>query len=97
MMGTKPSLATCATFWESVTPSYRRTATYIALAHLLREGGADGSRLKFDQRVQCEGVQGLAQLPRISILGTSVNRLSSQLLLFGAQRRAGLLTGPSLA
>jgi len=29
----------------SVTPSYRRTATYIALPHLLSQGGADGSRL----------------------------------------------------
>jgi aryl-alcohol dehydrogenase-like predicted oxidoreductase len=32
-------LATCATFWESVTPSKRRTATYIALAYLLHRGG----------------------------------------------------------
>ena len=44
-MGTKSSWATLATLWGSLTPSYRRTATYIALAHLLREGGADGSRL----------------------------------------------------
>src|SRR5215211_7123932 len=47
MMGTKPSSATCATFWGSVTPSNRRTATYIALAHLLHiEGGTGRPRLK---------------------------------------------------
>src|SRR5215213_10395923 len=74
MMGTKSSWATLATLCGSVTPSYRRTATYIALAHLLREGGTLRPRLKFDQRVQCEGVEGLAQLPRIPILGTRVNR-----------------------
>jgi hypothetical protein len=46
-MGTKPSWATCPTFWGSLTPSYRRTATYIVLAYLLHiEGGADRPRLK---------------------------------------------------
>ena len=44
---TKPSSSSCATFWESLTPSYRRTATYIALAYLLKlEGGTGRPRLK---------------------------------------------------
>src|SRR5829696_845629 len=47
MMGTKSSSTSRATFWESVTPSYRRTATYIALAYLLHmEGRDDRPRLK---------------------------------------------------
>src|SRR5215211_6140099 len=47
MMGTKPSWATLATFCGSVTPSNRRTATYIALAYLLHiEGGTGRPRLK---------------------------------------------------
>src|SRR5829696_1657752 len=47
MMGTKPSLATCTTFCESVTPSKRRTAAYIALCYLLLKRGRDplGPRL----------------------------------------------------
>jgi hypothetical protein len=46
-MGTKPSWATCTTFCESLTPSKRRTAAYIALAYLLlREGGTLRPRLK---------------------------------------------------
>src|SRR5215216_1824093 len=65
MMGTKPSWPTLPAFWGSVTPSYRRTATYIALAYLpLREGGTRRVPPRVDQRAQCEGLEGLAQLSR---------------------------------
>src|SRR5215208_7277128 len=83
MMGTKPSSATCATFWGSVTPSNRRTATYIALAYLLyREGGADRSRLKLTNMPSVKGYKGWhnfrellrGEVRRISLLGNSVNK-----------------------
>src|SRR5215217_5593719 len=73
MRGTKPSLATCATFCESLTPSNRRTATYMALAYLLHIEGGPRRPCRVDQRAQCERLQGLAQLPRIPIPPTSVN------------------------
>src|ERR671916_274038 len=38
MRGTKPSWTSCPAFCGSVTLSYRRTATYIALAYLLHTG-----------------------------------------------------------
>src|ERR671933_1626023 len=63
MMGRKSSSTSCASFCESVTPSYRRTATYIALHYLLKRG-RDPSAPPSDQRVQCARLQGLAQLPR---------------------------------
>src|SRR5215213_6747488 len=45
MRGTKPSSTSCPAFCGSVTPSYRRTATYIALAYLLHiEGGVSKAR-----------------------------------------------------
>src|SRR5215213_7716722 len=63
--GHKAFLATLATFCGSVTPSYRRTATYIAFAYLLiRKGGTRRVPPQVDQRVQCEGLEGLAQLSR---------------------------------
>src|SRR5215212_7742288 len=59
MMGTKPSSATCATFWGSVTPSNRRTATYIALAYLLyREGGTGRPCLKLTNMPSVKGYKG---------------------------------------
>src|SRR5215210_3222777 len=64
MRGTKPSLATCATFCESLTPSNRRTATYMALAYLLHIEGGPRRPCRLDQRAQCERLQGLAQLLR---------------------------------
>src|SRR5215208_6091953 len=64
MRGTKPSLATCATFCESLTPSNRRTATYMALAYLLHIEGGPRRPCRVDQRAQCERLQGLAQLRR---------------------------------
>jgi hypothetical protein len=42
-------------FCGSVTPSYRRTATYIALAHLLKEGGALRPRLKLFNVLSVKG------------------------------------------
>src|SRR5215218_1076392 len=45
MRGTKPSSTSCPAFCGSVTPSYRRTSTYIALAYLLHiEGGVSKAR-----------------------------------------------------
>src|ERR687886_1435185 len=73
MMGTKSSSTSCATFCESLTPSYRRTATYIALHYLLKRG-RDPSAPPSDQRVQCARLQGLAQLPRTPLLGTWVDK-----------------------
>src|SRR5215203_3911869 len=64
MRGTKPSSTSCATFCESVTPSYRRTATYIALAYLLHKGRADQPRLELMNGANCEGLGYLEQLPR---------------------------------
>src|SRR5215210_3747116 len=58
MRGTKPSLATLATFCGSVTPSKRRTATYIALAHLLREGGTRRPRLELINVSSVKGQKG---------------------------------------
>src|SRR5215211_8332209 len=58
MMGTKPSSATCATFCGSLTPSNRRTATYIALAYLLREGGTLRPRLKSFNVFSVKGYKG---------------------------------------
>src|SRR5215210_4848543 len=59
MRGTKPSLATCTTFWESLTPPKRRTATYIALAYLpLREGGTRMPRLKLINVPSVKGYKG---------------------------------------
>src|SRR5687768_15702380 len=88
MMGTKPSLATCATFWESVTPSKRRTATYIALAHLLREGGTRWPRLELINVVpSVKGHKGCrnfrefvkGEVLRISLPRTQVNRASPEM------------------
>src|SRR5215208_1448494 len=64
MMGTKPSLVIRAASSGLVTPSYRRTATYIALAHLLGEGGTLRGPPCVDQRAQCGGLEGLTQLAR---------------------------------
>jgi hypothetical protein len=57
-MGTKTSLVIRAASLGSVTPSYRRTATYIALVHLLRESGADRSRLKLINVSSVKGYKG---------------------------------------
>src|SRR5215217_7340943 len=55
--------------------SYRRTATYIALAYLLiRKGGTRRVPPQVDQRVQCEGLEGLAQLRRNLVRRTSMRR-----------------------
>src|SRR5215203_6250659 len=77
MRGTKPSLATCATFCESLTPSNRRTATYMALAYLLHIEGGPRRPCRVDQRAQCERLQGLAQLLKITIPRTPVNKPAS--------------------
>src|SRR5215210_3138785 len=58
MRGTKPSSTSCPTFCGSVTPSYRRTATYIVLAHLLREGGTLRPRLKLFNVFSVKGYKG---------------------------------------
>jgi hypothetical protein len=58
-------LATCTTFWESLTPSKRRTAAYIALAtSSLREGESLRPRLELINEGEYEGLQRLEQLPR---------------------------------
>src|SRR5688572_25101592 len=61
--GQKPSSATLATFCGSVTPSNRRTAAYIALAYLPKRGRGPPAPPCVDQRAQCGGLEGLAQLP----------------------------------
>jgi hypothetical protein len=52
-------LATCATFCESLTPSNRRTATYMALAYLLHiEGGPRRPCLKLINVPSVKGYKG---------------------------------------
>src|SRR5918995_3738565 len=85
MRGTKPSLAPCATFCESFTPSNRRTATYMALAYLLHiEGGPRRPCLKLINVSSVKGYKGWRNfgecpkpevgLPRIPIPRTPVNK-----------------------
>src|SRR5215211_7419905 len=79
--GMNPSSTSCPTFCGSVTPSYRRTATYIVLAHLLREGGTLRPRLKLFNVFSVEGYKGWRnfrerhhnEVRRISIPRTQVN------------------------
>src|SRR5215204_5578577 len=92
MMGTKPSLATCTTFCGSLTPSYRRTATYMALGYLLKRGRDPSAPPQVDQRAQCEGLVGLTQLPRILFyLQSSENANSTQFVNKGKKKGAGPL------
>jgi hypothetical protein len=58
-------LVTCTTFWESLTPSKRRTAAYIALCYLLLKRVRDpsGPRLELINEDKYEELQWLAQLP----------------------------------
>src|SRR5215203_5646204 len=83
MRGTKPSSTSCPAFCGSVTPSYRRTATYIALAYLLHiEGGVSKAR-QLANEPSVEGCKRrrnflelrLAELRRITLMGSSANRL----------------------
>src|SRR5215212_5727596 len=83
MRGTKPSSTSCPAFCGSVTPSYRRTATYIALAYLLHiEGGVSKARqLANEPSVECCKSRRnflelrLAELRRTTLPRTSVNRV----------------------
>src|SRR5215208_1751108 len=82
MMGTKPSSATCATFWGSVTPSNRRTAAHIAFLYLLKRGRDPSARLKLTNMPSVKGYKGWhnfrellrGEVRRISLLGNSVNK-----------------------
>src|SRR5215211_9006744 len=96
MMGTKPSWATLATFCGSVTPSNRRTATYIALAYLLyREGGTGRPYLKLTNMPSVKGYKGWhnfrehlrGEVRRIPIPRTRVNK--------GTQKAGTLIPRPS--
>src|SRR5215208_2417682 len=46
----------------------------MALAYLLKRGRDPKAPPYVDQRAQCEGLEGLAQLPRIYLLRTRVNK-----------------------
>src|ERR687897_621660 len=71
MRGTKPSWTSWPAFWGSVTPSYRRTATYIALTYLLHIEGGVISPAVSRNVAKCEGLEGLAQLPRTALRRSS--------------------------
>ena len=68
MMGTKPSSATLATFCGSLTPSNRRTATYMALAYLVHiEGGPRRPCLKLINVSSVKGYKGWRNFREIVI------------------------------
>src|ERR671921_1753849 len=69
--GHKALLDSWPAFWGSVTPSYRRTATYIALAYLLHIEGGVISPAVLRNVAKCEGLEGLAQLPRTALRRSS--------------------------